>query len=309
MATPDPNLINTGDFFFDQTTVNVDLSNSRKYSWVQQLGTQVSFGYAGGRYINLSDIQGGFVGAESGKKPVANPTTVKGEIAVREWAVVVPVSKRLFDSNPQNAINLIRQRIPEAFARDFDLLAATGAGVSGQSALSDVTKTVSLGTATRADGGVWADFNAGLYALVNDNRKLTGTVLDTVIEPVINGAVDLQGHPLFVDSPVGPDTNEVLRQGRLLGRPARFVEDLATGTGATKTVGYMGDWSRLLWGTVGGVDYMVSTEGTYVDDAGTTHSAVQENLILFRAEALIGVQVADPAAFVRVLAGTTPAAS
>lgn len=309
MATPDPDLVTTGDFFFDRQTVTVDLSDSRKFSWVQQLGTKVQFGLAGGRYLNIDDITGGFVGAEGGRKPIANITTQKGEIQVREWAVVVPVPLRLFRADPDGAIAKIQQKMPEAFARGFDDLAATGAGVAGQSALADVTKTVTLGTASQATGGVWKDFNNGLSLLVNDRKKLTGTVLDSVIEPVINGAVDLQGRPLFVDSPVGPDTNEVLRQGRLLGRSSRFIEDIREGTGTTEVVGYMGDWSRLLWGTVGGVDYFVSREGTYVDEDGTTHSAVQENLILFRAEALIGVQVADEDAFVKVLAGTTLGAS
>lgn len=309
MATPDPDLINTGDFFFDQTTVTVDLSDSRKFSWVQQMGTQVSFGLAGGRYLNIDDIVGGFVATEGGRKPIANPATQKGDIAVREWAVVVPVPLRLFRANPDGAIEKIQQKMPEAYARAFDDLATTGAGIAGQSALADVTKTVSLGTTSQANGGVWGDFNAGLRYLVQDHKKLTGSVLDTIVEPEVNAAVDLNGRPLFVDSPVGADSNEILRQGRLLGRPSRFVEQIATGAGATKVVGYMGDWSRLLWGTVGGIDYFVSREGTYVDDDGTTHSAVQENLILFRAEGLIGVQVADEDAFVKVLAGSTPAAS
>ena len=109
MAIPSADLINTGSgFFIDKTTVGVDLSNSRKFSWVQQLGTQVQFGYAGGRYLNMDDIAGGFVAAEGGKKPVANPTVDSGDIAVREWAVVVPVSRRLYRANPQNAIGLIR---------------------------------------------------------------------------------------------------------------------------------------------------------------------------------------------------------
>lgn len=309
MATPDPALINTGDFVIDKTPVSVDLSDSRKFSWVQQLGQRVQFGYAGGRYFNVDDIQGGFVAAEGGRKPIANPTVTQGEIAVREWAVVVPIPLRLFRADPDAAIAKIQQKMPEALARAFDDLATTGAGIGGQSALSAATKTVDLGTTTTANGGVWGDFNEGLRLLVNDDKELTGTVLDSVVEPVVNGAVDLQGHPLFIDSPVGPDTNAVLRQGRLLGRPSRFVKAIRTGTGATKVVGYMGDWSRLLWGTIGGVDYMVSKEGTYVDGDGTTHSAVQENLILFRAEALIGVQVADADAFVKVRAGTTSAAS
>lgn len=309
MATPDPRLIDTSDFFIDKTTTTVDLSDSRKYSFVQRLGTEVQFGYAGGRYLNLSDITGGFVGAEGGRKPVDNPTTVKGDIAVREWAVVVPIPKRLYDANPQQARDMIQARIPESYARAFDDLATTGAGVSGQSNLSNVTKTVTLGTASQASGGIWADFNNGLKALVSTHKKLTGTVLDAVVEPTMNASVDTTGRPLWVDVPVGPDTNGSLRQGRLIGRPAQFVEQLTTDNDslATAVVGYMGDWSRLVWGTVGGIEYKVSTEGSYIDADGTWHSAVQENLILFRAEALLGIQVADLAAFVKLLAGTAVA--
>lgn len=309
MATPDPNLVTTGDFFIDPTTVAVDLSNSRKYSYVQQMGTRVDFGYAGGRYLNLEDISGGFVGAEGGKKPVANPDTTKGTIAVREWAVVVPIPRRLLKANPQGAVDLIRAKIPQAYARGFDDLATTGAGVGGQSNLSQVTNTVSLGSSSVATGGIWKDFNNGLSLLVNADRELNGTVLDFRVEPVVNSAVDLQGRPLWLDVPVGPDTNAAQLQGRILGRSASYVKQLATGTGATKVVGYMGDWSRLLWGQIGAMEFFVSDQGTYVDDAGTTHSAVQENLVLFRAEALLGVQLADAASFVKVLAGTTSASS
>lgn len=308
MATPDPNLINTTDFFIDPTTVSVDLSDSRKFSFVQRLGTQVQFGYAGGRYLNLGDIEGGFVGAEGGAKPVANPATTAGAIAVREWAVVVPIPKRLLDANPQSAVQLIRQKLPEAFARGFDNLATTGAGVSGQSNLSQVTNTVSLGTTANTAGGIWKDFNSGLRILAQSRKKLTGTVLDFIVEPAVNEAIDTTGRPLFVDSPVGPDSNSIDRQGRLLGRPATFVDSIQSGAGPTGTVGYMGDWSRLLWGTVGGIQYMVSTEGTY-NDGTTVHSAVQENLVLFRAEALIGIQVADLDAFVRLLNGQLPPTS
>lgn len=278
---------------------NLLLKDSRDYSFVQRLGTRVNMTVAGGRYLTVNDISGGFVGTEGGAKPVSDPTTVKGDIAVREWAVVVPISKRLFQYDRDGVVAAIRREIPAALARDFDDLATTGAGVSGQSSLADVTKSVTL-----AHGAVWQNFNQGLRLLANDKKRLTGTALDFVIEPGINEEEDANGRPLFVDSPVGPETNDVARTGRLLGRPATFVEQLSTDDPVTaaSVVGYMGDWSRLAWGLVGGMEFTVSTEGTYVQ-GGTTHSALQENLILFRAEALLGVQVADEDAFVKLVAG------
>jgi HK97 family phage major capsid protein len=145
---------------------------------------------------------------------------------------------------------------------------------------------------------------------VNDSRRLSGTVLDARLEPVVNSEVDTNGRPIWTDIPVGPDTSEAVMQGRLINRPARLVQDIdAGGTGTTEVVGYMADWNRVLWGQIGPMEFFVSQEGTYVDDDGTTHSAVQENLILFRAEALLGVHVPDPDSVVKVLAGTTLGAS
>jgi HK97 family phage major capsid protein len=282
----------------DITTILLD--DSRKFSFVQQLGQRVPMTIAGGRYLNVDDITGGFVETEGGRKPVHDPTTTKGTIAVREWAVVVPLSKRLYQYDRDGVVEAIRRKIPEALARDFDRLATTGAGVAGQSNLSQVTNTVQL-----TSGSVWQDLNEGLRILAQSRKRLTGTALDWVIEPAFNLEVDANDRPLFVDSPVGPETNDVARTGRLLGRRATFVTDLATGSGATQVVGYMGDWSRLAYGLVGGMEFTVSTEGTYVDDADVTHSAIQENLILFRAEALLGVQVADADAFVKLEAGDT----
>jgi HK97 family phage major capsid protein len=302
-------LLTTSPFFIDPSDIEVFLNDSRGYSFVQGLGSQVELSLAGGRYLNMNDLAGGFVGQEGGKKPVADPTVTTGDILVREWAVVVPISKRLYNFNPSGIVPKIRAELPKALARGFDDLAITGAGVSGQSNLSQVTQTVSLGTTTQANGGVWGDFNKGLDILAASDKELTGTALDLRVEPVINAAVDTTGHPLFIDTPVGPDTNAVARQGRMLGRPAQFVKKLRTGAGSTKVVGYMGDWTRLLWGIIGGMEFTVSTEGTYVDGSNVTHSAIQENLILFRAEALIGVQVADLNAFVKVLAGTSGAAT
>jgi HK97 family phage major capsid protein len=313
MATPDPDLIGLGDFYVDPSDIAVDLSNSRKFSVVQQLGRQVAFGPAGGRWLDVDDVQGGFVGAEGGRKPIWNPTTQKGDMAVREWAVVIPLPKRLVRFNPQGAVERIRARIPEAYARAFDDLAFTGAGVGGQSNLNTaVTQTVSLGANAQADGGLWSDFNDGLEVLLKATggpRRLTGTVLDAILEPVINRSTDTTGQPVWASQPVGPSTAEAIQVGRLINRPARLAESIATGSGATKVVGYMGDWERLLWGQIGAMEFFVSQEGTYVDDDGTTHSAVQENLILFRAEALLGIHVADEDAFVKVLAGSTSAAS
>ena len=60
-----------------------------------------------------------------------------------------------------------------------------------------------------------------------------------------NAATDLQGRPLFVDA-VYEDT--ALQGGKLLGRRALYAQEI----GVDPIVGYAGDWSKAVWGAVGG---------------------------------------------------------
>src|SRR5690606_982058 len=110
---------------------------------------------------------------------------------------------------------------------------------------------------------IHADVNAGLSLLVNDNpkRRMTGSVWDSLAEPLFNGAVDKNGRPLFIDSPI-TEMSETIRVGRVLGRPAAMAETVAGGD----IVGFAGDWSKAIWGAVGGISYNISTEATVTLD-------------------------------------------
>src|SRR5690606_42104772 len=52
-------------------------------------------------------------------------------------------------------------------------------------------------------------------------------------------------------------------------------------------VGYAGDWSQLVWGTVGGISFDVSTEAA-VTLNGSLVSLWEQNLVAIRAEAEFG---------------------
>ena len=59
-----------------------------------------------------------------------------------------------------------------------------------------------------------------------------------------------------------------------------------------------GDWSQCAYGVGMDISIKVSTEASYVDAQGATHSAFQENLVLLLVEAYYGFVRNDPAAFV-----------
>jgi len=291
----------------EQTAVT--LSNARQTSFIQRLGQQVPMSLAGGSGVAVGDITGGFVGTEGGAKPVQESTVSTVPVPVREWAVLIPVGKRVIDANPGGVVDIIQDKLAQALARAFDTLAVTGGGYAGATYLNQTGKTVSLNTATRGAGGVFTDLNGGLALLADDGKNYTGSLFDYKAEPKINASVDLDGRPVFIDVPPA-DSNPAYRPGRLLGRPAEFVQGLATGTpgDAAEVVGYMGDWSKVLWGIVGGLELSLSDSASFTDGTNTI-SAYQNNLYVIKAEALLGVAVADTDSFVKVLRGaaTQPA--
>lgn len=294
----------SGSFTIPQEQSNILLTRSRKDSYVLQNGTQVAVSGSGAIVpVFTQDVGGGWVG-EAVSKPVNEAVVSSKQMVIRKWATIVPVSEETV-TDIDKRINILAEIAANAqggFARAVDLMAATGSGFSGQSFLDQTTKAVKLGTTTQANGGIFEDFNAGLRTLVNDPtdvRTYTGALLDAVVEPDINAAVDLNGRPLFVDIPVGAETNSVARFGRLLGRPAGVVTQLAHGTSPTRVVGYMGNWERVFYGLIGDVRVDYSNQATYVT-GGVTKSAFQDNLVLVRVEARVGVLVADPEDFVKL---------
>ncbi|MBD1541027.1 phage major capsid protein [Arthrobacter sp. IA7] len=220
---------------------------------------------------------------------------------------IVVVSAETVRANPGGYVTNIRGQLAEAFAIAFDLAALHNTGGDGTGTgpfdryIDQTTKSVELGTGSQASGGIYADLNSALRLLVNDGKKLRGWALDDTAEPTLNSAVDLNGRPLFVESPYD---GSALDSGRLLRRPALYAEgigtDVVVGTPNTGgIVGYGGDWTQAAWGAVGGISYRVSTEAT-VTINGELVSLFENNLVAILAEAEYGFVVNDTEAFVKL---------
>lgn len=275
---------------------------AQRQSIVQSLGRQIPLGINGQEipYVT-SKPTAGWV-AEGAQKPATKGSLGLKTITPKKIAAIAVVSSEVVRANPGNYMNLFRDEIAEAFAIAFDAAALHGTATPfGAGNFIDAsTKTVELGTTTQANGGIYGDLNAGLGLLVNDKKKLTGFAFDDIAEPLLNGAVDLNGRPLFVESPY---EGSALQAGRLLRRTALYAPEIGTPvvTGTPNTggiVGYGGDWSQVAWGVVGGIGYDVSTQAT-VTINGVLTSLWENNLVAIRAEAEFGLLVNDPQAFVK----------
>ena len=284
----------------DQAAAYFD--QAKKSSSVQQLARQVPLGINGAEVpVVTSKPAAGWV-AEGGKKPATQGALSLKTITPKKMAAIAVVSAEVVRANPGNYINILRDDIAEAFAITFDTAALHGTNTPFGQYVDQTAKAVELGTTTKANGGVYGDVVAGLKLLVDDGKRLSGFAFDRKIEPTFLGAVDNNGRPLFVETPL-EDTTSVVTPGRLLGRPAFLGDQIGTAivTGTPNTggiVGYGGDWSQVVWGVVGGISYDVSTQAT-VTINGELVSLWEHNLVAVRAEAEYGLLINDTAAFVK----------
>ena len=297
----DPNkLATTGDFsgFLKPDQAAPIFEEVARTSLVQQLGKKIPMGPTG---VSIpfwdGEVSANWVD-ETGKKPLTKGGFDQFSIAPKKIATIFAMSSEVVRANPQNYINVMRQKVAEAFAIAFDEAALHGNNSPFASYVDQTTKATSL---IGADGtaNAYAGINNGLGLLVNDGKKYTGGLFDLITEPILNDSLDANGRPLFIE-PTYTETNSLTRTGRVLSRPTLIADHVAQ----DDVLGYIGDFSKIVWGQVGGISYDVSDQATLdlsaaQDGSGLT-SLWQHNLVAVRCEAEFAIHVHDPEAFVKV---------
>lgn len=299
MAQNSPTKLSEFGGFIRPESAEAYFEEARKASVVQQLARKVPLGIDGQAIpVTTSKPTASWV-EEGGKKPTSSGSLALKTIVPKKIAVISVVSAEVVRKNPGGYIDGLREDIGEAFALAFDAAAlhGTSSPFGTDQSLSATSKTVKLGTAEAAKGGIFADINSGLSLLVKDKKKLNGFAFDSMAEPLFNSATDLNGRPIFIDSPT-VETAATVTAGRLLSRPTFVGDTVANGT----TIGFGGDWSKAIWGTVGGITYDVSTQATVTLNDQLV-SLWENNLVAIRAEAEYGWLLHDKEAFVKYTEG------
>jgi HK97 family phage major capsid protein len=308
----------TGDFsgFIQPTIATAIFERATRMSVVQQLARQVPLGFNGTSVpVVTGRPSAGWVD-EAGTKPATAGAMTLKSLVPKKLAAVVVVSAEVVRADPGGYMNALRPQLAEAFAIAFDRAALHDEGPTGGAGggpfatfIDQTTKTVELGTTPQNEGGIHGDLTAALSLLVSDSDasgrryRLSGWALDDLVEPLLEGAVDTTGRPLYVDlppdenAPVLPSDMRPVTRGRLMRRPSFMGEGVAN-TDAS-ILGYAGDWTQAAWGVVGGISYRVSTEAAVTID-GSLVSAFEHNLVAIVAEAEYGFLVNDPEAFVEL---------
>lgn len=98
-------------------------------------------------------------------------------------------------------------------------------------------------------------------------------------------------------SPVGGASAPINAAHNITGATGITVAQSPDSDSNLRAIG--GDWSQAAWGQGMDITIKVSDSASYVDEAGVTHSAFQENLVLLLVEAYYGFVKSDaPGAFV-----------
>jgi HK97 family phage major capsid protein len=270
-----------------------------KVSIVQQLGRRIPMGPTGVRIPHWTgEVTARWV-AETEQKPITKGDMTKQDVVPFKIATIFAASSEVVRANPANYLGMMRSKVAEAIAVSFDQAVLHKLDSPFGTALTDTTKTQALGP------NAYDALNGGLTQLLEDGYKWTGTLLDSRTEPILNGSKDAAERPLFLEATY-TDVNGPFRVGRVIGRPTYISDNVAL----DETVGFMGDFSKLIWGQIGGISYDVSDQATLDlsvnGDGSGIVSLWQQNMIAVRVEAEFAALVNDAEAFVKLTSGATP---
>lgn len=225
--------------------------------------------------VITGDPEAGWVG-ETEKKPVKRGTLATKQMTPYTLAVIVPFSNQ-FRRDVPALYDAIVQRLPGALAKKFD------ATVFGSTAPGSNFDTLGGCTAqsilTNAYGGlVAADADIAAH-----DGILNGWVLAPQGKAILLSAVDGNDRPLFINS---------VAEGAvpmILGAPVRQSKGAYTAetASADAVVGFAGDWTQAIYGTVEGVKIAISDQATLTDGESTIN-LFEQNMFAVRAEIEVG---------------------
>ena len=286
-------------------TLPTELSNeiiqkAQDASAVMQLATQIQLP---GRGITIpmitSDPEANWV-AETAAKPVSNPGVSQKVMTPYKLAVIVPFSDE-FTRDLPTLYNALVARIPGALAKKFDATVFNGtAPGTGFDVLTACTAQ-SIDVNASGVGGFYSALVAADIDIAAHDGDINGFAFSPQARGEMLSALDKDGRPIFINN---------VAEGaipRLIGQPVfysiglYFAGNASSGTIAAKpdVLGFAGDWTKAMYGTVEGVKIDVSNQATLT----ISDSAVnlwEHNMVAVKAEIEVGF-IADTTVFNKIV--------
>ena len=219
---------------------------------------------------------------ETEEKTVSNATLSNKVLRPYKLAVIETFSNE-FRRDKAALYSALVDRLPGALAKKFD-----GTVFHGSVPGSDFDTLNDADTALLTYDGlvdVIGDLGADAY-------DFNGLIVSPQGEAELLRIKDNDGRPIFIN-----DARTESGIGSVLGRPVFKSRAAANGS----TLGFAGDWSQAMWGTVEDVQIKISDQATLVSGE-TTINLFQQNMFAVLAEIEVGFRVGDIDAFRKVVA-------
>ena len=280
------------------------IQKTQEESAVMQLARQIPLP---GRGLEIpmitSDPEASWV-AETDAKPVSNPGVSKKTMKAYKLAVIVPFSDE-FARDYKALYDALVARIPGALAKKYD--ATVFHGVTPGTGIDVLTSCSAQSIDTNASGE--GGFYKALVAADTDIAVHDGNINGFAFSPQARGemlsALDKDGRPIFVNN---------VAEGaipRLIGQPVYYSRGLyaagnaasGSGSGAVAAkpdvLGFAGDWTKAMYGTVEGVQVDISNQATLTIGSSAVN-LWEHNMFAVKAEIEVGF-VADTDCFNKIV--------
>lgn len=218
---------------------------------------------------------------ETAKKPVSNPAVTSKIMTPYKLAVIETFSMEFTRDIPALYDALVA-RLPLALAQKFDATVFGGVTAPGDN-FDSLASCKSEDIETNAYNGL---VNADEDVATNGGI-LNGYVISPQAKAILLRAVDGSKRPLFINSVADGAIPQILSAKAITSKGA-YVD------GTPATVGYVGDWTQAVYGTVEGVQLAFTDQATVGDV-----NLWEQNMVAIRAEIEIGFR-ADTSVFVKL---------
>ena len=271
------------------------IQKTQEQSAVMQLARQIQLP---GRGVTIPVVTGDPEAAwvtEGGRKPVSNGTLDTKMMSAYKLAVIEVFSME-FTRDASSLYQTLIGRLPLALAQKFDATVFGNVAKPGDNfdnfAAVTAQSILKSANADAYDGLVAADTDIAVHGGI-----LNGYVIAPQGKGLLLGAKDTTGRPLFINSVAEGAIPMILGAKTLQSKGA--YKAAVSSPAAPAVVGFAGDWTQAVYGTVAGVDVTVSDQATIVSGSGASAETInlwQDNMVAVRAEIELGFR-ADTSVF------------
>ncbi len=283
-------------------------SDAQEASAVMSLARQIPLPGSGVTIpIITGDPEADWV-AETDEKPVSSSTFDSKLLTPYKLAVIELVSNEFMRDLPTLYAEL-RRRLGGTLAKKFDATVfGTTAPGSNFDTLGGADAVALSPHATDVKKGTYAGLVQAYTEVANGGGTLDGWALSSQAKGLLLGQVDSTGRPLLLDSIQGGSSVP-----QLLGEDVLYSKGVYA-AGSPNTIGFAGDWSSAVYGTVEGITFKQSDDATVrqgtttltASDGETTvdvpnyTSTFQRNMTALLVEVEIGFRVRSADRFVKL---------